>query len=100
MTDENCETYILSQDNSTNKVKTVLINANIAREVVLYINDTDTKWDNFRTQELMQVVLADLTSQTMFTENDTHDIGDSSLKLPFLTMSLNNKLFGNDNFEA
>ena len=74
--------------------------ADISREVVLYIDDPDSKWENFRIHELMQVVLADGTTQTLFTEGDTHDIGDTSIKIPFLSKSLNNDLFGDDNFEV
>ena len=45
-------------------------------------------------------MLADGTTQTLFTEGDTHDIGDTSIKIPFLSKSLNNDLFGDDNFEV
>lgn len=76
-TDENGLPYFLLPGNSK-QVKTLLIRADLLREVILRINDSDEVWDQFRAAGLIKVVLSNGEIQTMFTKDHIHDLGASS----------------------
>ena len=76
-TDENCVPYFILPGNP-NQVKTLLIRADLLREVILQINNSDEMWEQFKAAGLIKVVLSNGEIQTMFTKDHVHDLGATS----------------------